>query len=1256
MNNNHNSQLFKESRPVFFAGTEPVEEGSQKKEEPKEKIETDDGEETSKESKEGVRELTSEEERKCKEVELMANVNNIPEAFGIIMRFQGGRMEKSAFDSAYGILSNPNKIKQAHYKDFIKALGKGIFPKKSKRVGRLIAALEAGGEARKFVAEEIRILSQESSTVSEAREEKIIKDAEKLLLKPEASIAEEDLPATSKDTLEATQKAIRIDETNWPPELPHKEVVKNLNELEPKQKEIFKKMLEKEAQLDRALTAEKPNHKLIKKLEAELDALNKEFEKLEKELEKPREEREKYMKRVEAQYDALERFFRHAGINMHNARKIKAWLLEMAKSKIEGGEPLKLRGIFHKETGETTKKVETFTILGVWFDRDETTGDENPGNLIIRYQNEEGTEFNDTYAEFLKMVNAVDAHEEIDKLENLNERIASETFGKNVEKGQKYITKRIAGLDKDGKILEEEHSFVIAEINEDEKTIILDHNVKAVPKEWLSKSVADELRFDRIKKEFSYGEFVKLIKQHDYKREASMEEVGELNEEGRITKEVIYIDDNGCQRWMIVEEDKENKTYSVVPADVELEEDEDDYLGSLLGAGVPDDIARKPRAQTSLGVREHEKLKKLSPTEMLDMLDKGRITNTPPGKKLKRTVRKAKPQAEEEMLAGPPEDFSQAEPPQKGKDPEGVGEGQKRDGEEFFPEGIPEEVLLKSGAGSASKKRGFLQKLWDETYWMSASDFWALGKAVWEYHVRQHERRQRHKIGSVGENLPWFGKEAARIKKHAEHENVNQFKEAFENTGPDIIQKRLRESDNKDEIKAGFIVLSERGELRWDDVGMWENLNRFIKDDRYRIYIPANGDPASRDKHGRTGEDYLKEAIDHLWEAGKYNEWRFRNNNSFKSKMKSEGYELGERLMAREGGHQKYLENCLRAHKEGKYVNPYEYAGVVMHAVEAGKCAMHEKLYYLIEGVAAENQYGRTILPPDFIGIANAGMTNQFPLLDFLTAKTKRPYWDEEEQRYKESEEGYQLGVADFRNWVKWFDEGRPQSPDRCKPTDFVKDFLYERVLPHEETRNRTAKGIRKAENMDHEDIPAYLPHVAVDNIEGVCTKRAGGDALTSKAYANGFPGFNQAIKSLAKTGNREVLKDVIKSYVRYEGIIKNRYKKNRDDLARLGETEELSKPTVISGKPANEAITEVNNVIEDIVSVYEGNTPELRRLYELTKEPTPKFRTDRAQRERQKEIDEAFDEFNNAFEEAINSDGGERMISAIDWENLSGL
>lgn len=1240
MKNNHNPQLFKESRPVFFAGAEPVEE-EKKEKDTKPEAAAEAAAETA-EKKEEIRPMTRPQRDRCEAMEERGG-----DAKKIAVLFKKGKIKDDVFEKVWDTIGDLDKMKNDGYKHFMKALGMGKFPERAKKATFFIDALEGSDDEKKYITKELRKLSEEhGESISSDQERRILEGLKEARIEKKP---EEDLPTASKKMLEATKKAVQLEETNWPPELPPKEVVENLNELEPKQKELFKKMLEKEAQLDRAITAEKRDRELIEKLAAELDALNKEFDKLEKELEKPREEREKYMKRVEAQYEALERLFGQAGIKMHDARKIKAWLLKMAKSKIGGGEPLKLRGISHKETGETTKKVETFTILGVWFDRDEATGDENPGRLIIRYQNEEGKKFNDTYSEFLKMVNAVDAHEEIEELEKLNERIAPETFGKNIEKGQKYITKKIAGFDKDGKILEEEHSFVISEIDEDEKTIILDHNVNAVPKEWLSRSVADELRFDRIKKEFSYGEFVKLIKQHDYKREASMEEVGELKEKGRITKEVIYVDDNGCQRWMIVEEDKENKTYSVVPADVELEEDGDRYLGSLLEAGVPDDIARKPRAQTSLGAREHEKLKKVSPTELLDMLDKGRITNTPPGENLKRTVRKIEPKAEEE----PPS----TEPPSTGS-PEGDEEGQERAEKEFFPEGVPKEDLFKSGGGSVSTKRGFLRKLWDETYWMSASDFWALGKAIWEYHVRQHERKQKHKIGSVGEKLPWFDKEGARIKKHAENESVSLYKDAFEKTGPDIIQKRLRESRDKDEIQAGFIVLSERGELRWDDVGMWENLNKFIKDDRYRIYVPANGDPASRDKHGRTGEDYLKDAIDHIWEAGKYNEWRFRNNNSFKSKMKSEGYELGERLMAREGGHQKYLENCLRAHKEGKYVNPYEYAGVVMHAVEAGKCFMHEKLYYLVEGVAAENQHGRTILPPDFLGVVNPG-SNQFPLLDFLVAKTKRPYWDEAEKRYKEpedSEEGYQLGLADFRNWIKWFDEGNPQSPERCKPTDFVKDFLYERVLPHEETRSRTAKGIRRAENMDHEDIPAYLPHVAVDSIESVCTRRAGGDVLTSKAYANGFPGFNQAIKSLAKTGNKDVLKDVIKSYVRYEGIIKNRYKKHRDDLARLGETEELSKPTVISGKPANEAIEEIRNVIEGIISVYEGDHPELRSLYKLTKKETPKFRTDQNERNKQKEIDEAFERFNTVFEEAINSDKGERMISAIDWKNLSGL
>jgi hypothetical protein len=107
-----------------------------------------------------------------------------------------------------------------------------------------------------------------------------------------------------------------------------------------------------------------------------------------------------------------------------------------------------------------------------------------------------------------------------------------------------------------------------------------------------------------------------------------------------------------------------------------------------------------------------------------------------------------------------------------------------------------------------------------------------------------------------------------RINQSSETEEMNQFKETFEPKGILEIQERARESGNKDEVKAALIVLTSKGLMRWDDVGIWKNLNRWLGTD-VKIPIPNDGNPYRRlsddpndPDYDRTGMDYLKNAID----------------------------------------------------------------------------------------------------------------------------------------------------------------------------------------------------------------------------------------------------------------------------------------------------------------------------------------------------------------------------------------------------------
>lgn len=1228
------TNLFKEKALIFFA--------SDSTEDDKKKVETQEEKESSK----GLREMSPEEKRKCKEILGIGIDTGSTPAMKIVEKFQKRQIETTAFEAVYKILKDPNKRRKDEYKNFLSALANGRFPKKAASASKLAKVLLTSGPAQKYLVDELKKLREEGAPISESREKEILDKirSKGLSDKQIEEISEEEIEGDSK-VRKAAEKATNIENENWPPELPPESEVRKINELEQKQKELFEKMLEVEKELDAELDSQNPNNEKVKKLEARMNELNKEFSDREKELEEPREKRERYMKRVENQYDVLESFFKESGVDIKDAAGIRMWLLGIVEQEGEKaekqGEPLKLTGVsFDVETGEASKKTETLKVERVYFSREEGLAYESPGTLIIEGKNEKGERFKEGYKTFLNRIIAADGYEEIEDKDKMEDRIADETFGKSVEKGQQYIAKVPIGISKDGKLLREDHIIKIAEVDEANKKIRLEQDVKAVPKEWISRAMPPELRFDRTKKDFAYGEFVKLLKQHGYKRKVSMEEVD-------TTEEVIYIDENGLQRWATVKADKENQTYSVTPVEVKFDKDGDKYLAALQEAGVPMDIARKPRANLGIEKRELDNLQNLSPTDFLSMVRQGRISNAPSNTNLGRNIvgptRVAG--ARGGGVPGFP-DAASSQPP--GEPPEGDDEergGGKEDPDEFYKKFFPEYEEVGEGKESGdAKKRGFFKELWDTTYWMSAGDFWALGKAIWEYHVRQHERRKNKRIGGVGESIPWFDKEAKRIKKHSEQENVNQFKESFENTPEHLIEERLRQSRNLDELKAAFIVLSDKGRLRWDDVRIWKNLNSLLGG-RVYIFIPSDGNPEAKDKNGKTGMDYLEDAVDTLWgEPGLYRSWYSRNNSALEGKVK-EHYEKGKELISVEGGHGKYLKGLLERHKRGEYIDPHEYEGVLRHAIHAGKTSPQEVLYYVVQGIGGVNKQGKTIMTTGRVGVMNEEKSNNYPLMDYLTGKL--PRWSSKEGKYKPAK----LTFRDYRELAQKFDAAH-----WGEPGEFVDKMVWEKVLPFKETRRRVEKGLKDGENLDHEDIPYYLPQASIESVERVLEKTGSSKGITTEGLANAFPGYNQTIKAMAESGNTQILEEVINGYMKFYGIVMSKHRKDKN-FYRLGESTKMTKPTVISDTPPIYLMRELNEEIEKVVNAYALDVPELKEAFTKMKDwKTPEVITTNEDKRKQQEIEQAFYDFPKLLRRAAGSDKGAKMLSSIDTSKLTGM
>lgn len=567
-----------------------------------------------------------------------------------------------------------------------------------------------------------------------------------------------------------------------------------------------------------------------------------------------------------------------------------------------------------------------------------------------------------------------------------------------------------------------------------------------------------------------------------------------------------------------------------------------------------------------------------------------------------------------------------------------LGEGEDK----YSSEALPYNEVHKVD-GMTTKERGFFKELWSTTRFLSVGDLWEMGKAMYEYYDRRFQRRQKGRYAEVSKHLPFFAPEMKRVGQAAETEAMNQFKEAFEQYGVFEIQDRMRKTHNRDELKAGFITLTSKGQMRWDDIEIWKNINRFV-DPGVAIPIPGNGDPYTQisDTDPRTGLDFLKGAIDSMWGDGGYNDWYRQNKSTYLSNAKSH-YETGKELENMEGGPAKKLAELLRRHKSGEFVDPQEYEGLILFIIEYGKAVMQDKIYYICEGIAAENSQGRTILSFDRLGHINSEMLVRFPLLQYMTDGMERS----DGKTHKPT-------VDDYKRWVRWFDNGDPRNPAKNRPSAAVDKFLWEHALPSRSTRQRINKALRDGERIDHDDMFGYIPPATEQVVNDACKSTTGSKKfVTTEGYANVFPGFSEYMKTMGSKNNTKKLIQAVKSYVRYESIMIGRWKKGDEGYARLDD-DTLRKPPVVSGTPPIQFIKECNELVRRIATAYRD--PKLDEIVELMYQRTGDIRSDANERAKQNKIQYALERFGRHLERATAVDGGARLLAEVKATKFIGM
>lgn len=534
---------------------------------------------------------------------------------------------------------------------------------------------------------------------------------------------------------------------------------------------------------------------------------------------------------------------------------------------------------------------------------------------------------------------------------------------------------------------------------------------------------------------------------------------------------------------------------------------------------------------------------------------------------------------------------------------------------------------------------GPIEEMWQEYMFLSIKDLIGLGKAIIELMKRKHQARSKMRYSNLGKYLPprSVGTEMERINQQAETEEMNQYKEAMSQWGTWQVLGKLHDTNSRFEAKACFIVLMEKGELRWDDMKMWECLNRLTSSQTTQgaaLYIKLTHEPQIDPKTGHlvNGEDRTKEAIDALYGEGQWAEWFSKNISAYNNAKNA--YEFkGKQLEADPkgtGGLRGELSRLLSDWKQGKYVNPMEYEELIDFAIKYGKLTGEEKMFYLMEGLTAKcsdgAMQGMTLLHLDRIGDLDGKYLNQFPLLDFFTNRGKKPFhprYMSGEISLEDTDHGYTVEDLEMLR-----DEFFKEESDRCafvpgKDTKFGQ-FLWEWMLVDPNFQVRLSKGLRRAEAMDHDDAHMYIPTATMEQIETFTGAYTGNQKyFTDEGYKNAYAGFNQYIVSLSnrcedlaerqkrgliiddetiKTTEGQVLQ-AVQSYFMFDSILDGRRDRKSDSKARIGDTQ-YDKPCVVDWAGGDATVrdhkNQLDSLVKEICRAY-GINYEALGLYEKT-------------------------------------------------------
>jgi hypothetical protein len=404
-----------------------------------------------------------------------------------------------------------------------------------------------------------------------------------------------------------------------------------------------------------------------------------------------------------------------------------------------------------------------------------------------------------------------------------------------------------------------------------------------------------------------------------------------------------------------------------------------------------------------------------------------------------------------------------------------------------------------------------------------------------------------------------------------ETEAADKWKKGLENEDTHSVLDMLGETNDKDQMRGGIALLCSRGEMDWNNAGVWRNLSRFAN-----IDMPEG--PCKRSDYLR--DIWLKKLITKIYDDRELY-YHFRTENDGKIKSGKESFTATvDQLSNISGAMHNELEKQLRlqveCHRDGIHppedVKPHLYEQIIHYAIKNGKMTMEDKFFYLVQGV---RHHLLSIDRLRTLAGETGGVLQIFPAIDYFYQKNN--------------------SMEDIERIGKRLQEsGNPYSPG-IKTTL----WLQLEVMRDEGTRTRLSKGsARVAEGIDHEDIPHFITQLDYKEMENLANVISGSrQKVTPQGWQNAYAGFNSKMKIFAfllKLDRKGVsrftaadarhLAQVIGTYIHMDNILTRNGVDNPATRPELSQHAMSQVPPSSNGQTTGGYRTKMNEFVGDLL------------------------------------------------------------------------